>query len=162
MYAMAGAAFHFLFLVGCSEKSTAPATPQAVEAGPVDTPRPQGDERLVLAFGDSLYAGYGLENSESLPARLEARLRKAGVNATVVNAGVSGDTTAAGHVEIDPAQDVGGALARAEGEGDIAGMNHHINHRFGHGQGIANGKENAELCDGRSGRPLPFPCRLLG
>ena len=96
MYAMAGAAVHFLFLVGCSEKSTAPATPQAVEAGPVDTPRPQGDERLVLAFGDSLFAGYGLGEGEGLPARLETRLRKAGVNATVVNAGVSGDTTAAG------------------------------------------------------------------
>ena len=96
MYAMAGAAVHFIFLVGCSEKSTAPPAPRAAEAGPVETPRPQGDERLVLAFGDSLYAGYGLGKSESLPARLEARLRDAGVNATVVNAGVSGDTTAAG------------------------------------------------------------------
>lgn len=50
----------------------------------------------MLAFGDSLYAGYGLGKNESLPARLEARLRKAGINATVINAGVSGDTTAAG------------------------------------------------------------------
>ena len=93
---MVGAAVHLGFLVGCSDEPTAPTAPQAVAARPVETPRPQGDERLVLAFGDSLYAGYGLENSESLPARLEARLRTAGVNATVVNAGVSGDTTAAG------------------------------------------------------------------
>lgn len=50
----------------------------------------------MLAFGDSLYAGYGLDRGMSLPDRLEARLRKAGINATVVNAGVSGDTSAAG------------------------------------------------------------------
>jgi acyl-CoA thioesterase-1 len=58
--------------------------------------RPSGPERLVLAFGDSLYAGYGLERGQSLPDAVEARLRRAGVNAEVVNAGVSGDTTAAG------------------------------------------------------------------
>ena len=95
-FAITGAVVHLLFLVGCSDEPTAPTAPQAVEARALETPRPQGEERLVLAFGDSLYAGYGLENGESLPARLEVRLRKAGVNATVVNAGVSGDTTAAG------------------------------------------------------------------
>ena len=55
-----------------------------------------GPERLVLAFGDSLYAGYGLKPGESLADQLQADLRDGGVNATVVNAGVSGDTTAAG------------------------------------------------------------------
>lgn len=85
-----------LFLAGCSDEATAPAAPKTAEAGPVGTPRPVGDERLVLAFGDSLYAGYGLGQGEGLPARLEDRLRAAGINATVVNAGVSGDTSAAG------------------------------------------------------------------
>jgi acyl-CoA thioesterase I len=56
----------------------------------------KGPERLILAFGDSLYAGYGLKRGESMPAQIEVLLRKQGVNATVVNAGVSGDTTAAG------------------------------------------------------------------
>jgi len=83
-----------LVLVGCSQE--VPTARKTAEAGPIETPRPAGDERLVLAFGDSLYAGYGLNPGEGLPARLEARLRKAGINATVVNAGVSGDTTAAG------------------------------------------------------------------
>ncbi len=55
-----------------------------------------GPERRILAFGDSLFAGYGLEEGESYPARLEAVLRERGVNARVSNAGVSGDTTAAG------------------------------------------------------------------
>ena len=57
---------------------------------------PQGEERLVLAFGDSLYAGYGLERGQGLPRQVEERLRRSGINATVVDGGVSGDTTAAG------------------------------------------------------------------
>lgn len=55
-----------------------------------------GPERLILAFGDSLYAGYGLKRGESLPDDVEALLRQSGVNAKIVNAGVSGDTTSAG------------------------------------------------------------------
>lgn len=55
-----------------------------------------GPERRILAFGDSLFAGYGLDPAQSYPARLEAALRAKGVNALVANAGVSGDTTAAG------------------------------------------------------------------
>jgi acyl-CoA thioesterase-1 len=49
----------------------------------------------VLAFGDSLFAGYGLKDGEGYPARLEAALRSQGINATVIDAGVSGDTSAA-------------------------------------------------------------------
>jgi acyl-CoA thioesterase-1 len=55
-----------------------------------------GPKRLVLAFGDSLYAGYGLQRGQSLPDRVQERLRAAGIDARVVNAGVSGDTTAGG------------------------------------------------------------------
>lgn len=47
----------------------------------------------VLALGDSLTAGYQLKPAESFPAQLQAALRARGVNATVINAGVSGDTT---------------------------------------------------------------------
>ena len=93
---IAGASLCALLLAGCSDEITAPTAPQATEARIAEAPRPRGAERLVLAFGDSLYAGYGLEKTQSLPARLEDRLRKAGVNVTVINAGVSGDTAAAG------------------------------------------------------------------
>lgn len=57
---------------------------------------PQGDEKLVLAFGDSLYAGYGLEGGEGFAPVLERALAAQGIRARVVNAGVSGDTSAAG------------------------------------------------------------------
>ena len=51
---------------------------------------------LVLAFGDSLTAGYGLPRDLSFAAQLEAALRRTEPGARVVNAGVSGDTTASG------------------------------------------------------------------
>jgi len=51
---------------------------------------------LIVAFGDSLYAGYGVQPRESFPARLQTALEKNKIAATVTNAGVSGDTTASG------------------------------------------------------------------
>jgi acyl-CoA thioesterase I len=53
-------------------------------------------DRLVVAFGDSLYAGYRLGPTEGLAPQLQAALQAKGINARVHNAGVSGDTTAAG------------------------------------------------------------------
>lgn len=55
-----------------------------------------GPDRPILAFGDSLLAGYGLDQGDSYPAKLESALRSRGVNARVVNAGISGETTAQG------------------------------------------------------------------
>ena len=58
------------------------------------------DEKVVVAFGDSLSAGYGLEEEESFPLQLERALVAQGVNARVINAGVSGDTTAGGRARL--------------------------------------------------------------
>ena len=55
-----------------------------------------GPEIDILAFGDSLFAGYGVGEADSYPTKLEAALRARGVNADIANAGVSGDTSAAG------------------------------------------------------------------
>lgn len=58
-------------------------------------------ERLILAFGDSLTAGFGLYPTESFPARLEARLHAEGEEDTrVFNAGLSGDTTTGGRLRL--------------------------------------------------------------
>ena len=51
---------------------------------------------LLVALGDSLTAGLGLDPDQAYPALLERRLRAEGSNLRVVNAGQSGDTTAAG------------------------------------------------------------------
>lgn len=50
----------------------------------------------IVALGDSLTAGYQLNASDSYPAQLGQALKAKGHNVTIVNAGVSGDTTAAG------------------------------------------------------------------
>lgn len=55
---------------------------------------------LVVAFGDSLYAGYQLGPQEGFAPQLQAALAKAGTPARVHNAGVSGDTTAAGKTRL--------------------------------------------------------------
>ena len=69
----------------------APSETSAAEAAPVT-----GPERRILAFGDSLFPGYNVHDGESYPAQLEEALRAQGIDARVANAGVSGDTTAAG------------------------------------------------------------------
>jgi acyl-CoA thioesterase I len=57
-------------------------------------------DKLVLAFGDSLTAGYGLKPADSYPVRLETALREAGIAARVHNGGVSGETTASGRARL--------------------------------------------------------------
>lgn len=57
-------------------------------------------DRLVVAFGDSLSAGYGLKPAESFPVQLEVALRRSGIPVRVHNAGVSGDTTAQGRARL--------------------------------------------------------------
>jgi acyl-CoA thioesterase I len=72
-------------------------------AGPVIevTGAPGTGERIIVALGDSLTAGLGVASDEAYPALLEARARKAGFDYRVVNAGVSGDTSAGGLRRLD-------------------------------------------------------------
>ena len=58
-------------------------------------------EPVIVAFGDSLTAGYGIAAHETYPALLEARLRREGYRYRVVNAGISGDTSAGGLRRVD-------------------------------------------------------------
>ncbi|MPT23089.1 MAG: arylesterase, partial [Starkeya sp.] len=55
----------------------------------------------LVAFGDSLTAGYGLAASQAFPVRLQAALRAKGHEVVIENAGVSGDTTSAGLARLD-------------------------------------------------------------
>lgn len=58
------------------------------------------EQRLVLAFGDSLTAGYQLKPGDGFAPQLEKALQAQGIAAKVHNAGVSGDTTAAGRARL--------------------------------------------------------------
>ena len=90
-----------MLLAACADD----APPAPAETGEArNDPAPQaeisGEERRILAFGDSLFAGYGLAADEGYPEKLEAALRARGINARVADAGVSGDTTAGGRQRI--------------------------------------------------------------
>ena len=59
------------------------------------------DQILLVTYGDSLSAGFGLAEEDAFPAQLEKALRARGHNVRVTNASVSGDTTAAGLARFD-------------------------------------------------------------
>lgn len=61
----------------------------------------RADEVTILALGDSLTAGLGLDQANAFPAQLEKALRDAGHAVNVVNAGVSGDTSAGGRSRLE-------------------------------------------------------------
>lgn len=72
------------------------APPPARAATPDDSGRPK-----IVALGDSLTAGYGLLEMQAYPALLQKKLEEDGYDWEVVNAGVSGDTSAAGLQRLD-------------------------------------------------------------
>src|SRR5262245_7987426 len=75
--------------------AAAPAAPASTSSTPVDAVTASNAPRIVF-LGDSLTAGYGLAKEESVPSLLQKRLRENGYPYEVVNAGVSGDTSAGG------------------------------------------------------------------
>jgi len=62
---------------------------------------PACEDKTLTVLGDSLVAGYGLSPGEDFPAKLDAALRERGYNLTIINAGVSGDTTSGGLSRLD-------------------------------------------------------------
>ena len=84
-------------LVACGNDRTPGAAADSAR-----TPAAPVDERpVVLCFGTSLTAGLGLELEEAYPARLQQKIDSAGLRFRVINAGVSGETSAAGLRRID-------------------------------------------------------------
>lgn len=74
----------------------------------------------IVAFGDSLTAGFGLAAGDAFPVKLERALKAKGIAATVANAGVSGDTTGAGLERLDWAIPEGTRLVILEFGGNDA------------------------------------------
>jgi acyl-CoA thioesterase-1 len=96
-----------LVCVSCAQPDarSAPATseaaaPASTSPAPVD-PAPVSNAPRIVFLGDSLTAGYGLEKHESVPSLIQKRLREHGYPYEVVNAGVSGDTSAGGLSRLD-------------------------------------------------------------
>lgn len=68
---------------------------------PLKTPQVMVNRPKIVAFGDSLTAGFGLTERESYPYLLQEQLNADGHNYEVINAGVSGDTSMGGMERID-------------------------------------------------------------
>jgi acyl-CoA thioesterase I len=83
-------AFASLMLLLGGLAATAPAVAQQA-----------GREMVIVALGDSLTAGYQLPPDAAFPVQLEKALTSRGINAKVINAGVSGDTAADGFARLD-------------------------------------------------------------
>lgn len=66
-----------------------------------NTPQTTNERKVVIFFGDSLTAGYGLSPGQSFPALVQEKINAQGWNFQVVNAGVSGETTAGGLRRVD-------------------------------------------------------------
>jgi acyl-CoA thioesterase-1 len=97
-------------LSGCGSASERPpvdngAGAQTPPQASVPPPAKTISRPRIVALGDSLTAGLGLNPEEAYPALLQKRLDQAGVNFEVVNAGVSGDTSAGGLSRLDWALD---------------------------------------------------------
>jgi len=85
-----------LLISACRSEAPAPAAASATAAAPAPTSAPQAARPRIAFLGDSLTAGLGLESSQSFPALIGQRLTREGYDYEVVNAGVSGDTSAGG------------------------------------------------------------------
>ena len=90
-----------MVLPGCGDgpdESRAETLGAPARSSPAPPPveSPADDRPAIVAFGDSLTAGYRLEIEEAWPARLQERLDEEGIALRVVNAGVSGETSSGG------------------------------------------------------------------
>lgn len=85
---------------GDEREAPAPA-PAASAATPAPAAAPKASRPRVVVLGDSLTAGLGLPETEAYPALLQKKIDDAGYAFDVVNAGVSGDTTAGGVRRLD-------------------------------------------------------------
>ncbi len=82
-------------MVGCSGQENATGVPPALAVTATDT-RPK-----IVVLGDSLTAGLGLASDQAFPGLLQDQVNRAGFSYEVVNAGVSGDTSAGGLRRVD-------------------------------------------------------------
>lgn len=98
--------FIFLFFISCGKdnktKSENNSTSENKNTNQTNSEVDKNEnKKVILFFGDSLTAGYGLDTSEAYPALIQKKLDSLGYDYDVVNAGLSGDTSASGKGRID-------------------------------------------------------------
>lgn len=89
--------FTVLFLTACGEKDAKKQDAQETEStAAIDASETKQESEIILFFGNSLTAGMGLDPEEAFPALIQDKLDSLDLDYTVVNAGLSGETTAGG------------------------------------------------------------------
>lgn len=85
----------------------------------------------ILMLGDSLTSGYGLPAEQALPAQLEVALRRDGIEAHFINAGVSGDTTQGALARLDwvLSPEVDGVIVALGGNDGLRGLDPSLTRR---------------------------------
>ncbi|MDR9457311.1 MAG: arylesterase [Salegentibacter sp.] len=91
----------FLLLTSCGESAKKEEKGPAEETAETDLPQKNEEEKTILFFGTSLTAGLGLEPEQAYPAVIQQKLDSLGLDYEVVNAGLSGETTASGRNRIN-------------------------------------------------------------
>jgi acyl-CoA thioesterase-1 len=91
-----------MFLMfSCGENSEKKSEKNNTEEAQTETEIQESEKDVILFFGNSLTAGMGLEPSEAFPALIQNRLDSLGYDYEVINAGLSGETTASGKNRIN-------------------------------------------------------------
>ena len=92
----------FLLLVACGGKSGQTSGNSSVTTDQTENTVDKTDNsKVIVFFGDSLTAGYGLDTKEAFPAVIQQIVDSLNLNYTVMNAGLSGETTASGRNRLD-------------------------------------------------------------
>ncbi|SDS26950.1 arylesterase [Christiangramia echinicola] len=90
--------FLFMLLSACGNKTEKEKEDEKSES---ETEVVEEDNSVILFFGDSLTAGYGLDQGEAFPEIIQEKIDSLNLNYKVVNAGLSGETTSGGKNRID-------------------------------------------------------------
>ncbi|WP_316929662.1 arylesterase [Winogradskyella psychrotolerans] len=94
--------YNSLFLVGCGDNKTEKTTETLSEIQTEEIVATDTSTKTILCFGDSITAGYGLDDTNNaFPGVLQQKIDSLNLNYTIVNSGVSGETTAGGKGRID-------------------------------------------------------------
>lgn len=97
IHVLAQLLFSLMIIVSCGNKDKAASAAKKAEAGTATATK----EKTILFFGNSLTAGYGVEPSQAFPALIQNKIDSMNFPYQVVNAGVSGETSAGGNSRID-------------------------------------------------------------
>ncbi|WP_276391360.1 arylesterase [Eudoraea chungangensis] len=88
--------FYLLLLLGCGETNSSKEKGSSTTEKEEVAEEKVTQEKVIVFFGDSLTAGYGLSTEEAFPALIQQYLDSLNLNYSVINAGLSGETTASG------------------------------------------------------------------